>query len=229
MKRDDDDANILAVHETIKKVTAEAVEDFLFHQTEIYWDVCDSPIEVMFLIGLNLVCGSDRWAHSGLMIHHKREKPVAQAVAQVLLDPGCHLYVFPQMKVESYRVDFGIMLKGIEGTVCGLVVECDGHAYHYGDKKKVSADRLRDRDLQAMGLRVLRFPGRDLYANLRPCAEEIKNWADNVRVCDQLDNKVDSTCIGEVRSNGLFALGRRVKVEPEDPVPTADDCGEIPF
>ena len=52
-----------------------------------------------------------------------------------------------------------------------LVVELDG-GQHYCEEGK-ARDRLRDDDMKAMGLRVIRFSDRNVFENLKGVVEKI--------------------------------------------------------
>ena len=48
-------------------------------------------------------------------------------------------------------------------------VECDGHDFHEKTKEQAARDKKRDRDLQALGYRVLRFSGSEIYRDVNAC------------------------------------------------------------
>jgi very-short-patch-repair endonuclease len=102
--------------------------------------------------------------------------------------PGWWGLVCPQIQLGNYRVDFLVI-----ASFCGLpaprpmlrfVVECDGHDYHERTKEQAAYDRKRDREIQAMGLPVLRFTGSQIHRGAFACAEEIRRfvgvWADPI-------------------------------------------------
>jgi very-short-patch-repair endonuclease len=52
------------------------------------------------------------------------------------------------------------------------VVECDGHDFHERTKEQAASDKARDRALQALGMRVLRFTGSEIWSDPLVCARE---------------------------------------------------------
>jgi hypothetical protein len=44
-----------------------------------------------------------------------------------------------------------------------VAVECDGHDFHEKTKAQAARDKKRDRDLQSLGWRVLRFTGSEVF------------------------------------------------------------------
>lgn len=70
---------------------------------------------------------------------------------------------------RSYRMDF--LVHGFcKGHKFAIDVECDGHAFHELTKEQAHRDKQRDRDLQAMGYRVARFTGSELWDRNRTVA-----------------------------------------------------------
>ena len=82
--------------------------------------------------------------------------------------------VIPQFLIDRYRADFRISYE-FYGTVAHWVVECDGHAFHERTKEQAKRDRRRDRELQALDYRVLRFTGSEINADPNGCAMEVLN------------------------------------------------------
>lgn len=191
-------------------VTAPLWEGYLINIAEHYGEVCESHIELFFLAGLVFKA---RWSDdviSHTSVHYKSKVP-AQVAAEDMFKGGARvLAVYPQMQIKDYRVDFGLLYRAADNYVCGAVVECDGHDYHYNTKEKVSADRLRDRDLQEMGFRVMRFPGRDIRAEVYDCVDHALNFVGAVYCADELDRKRPPHVIAEKTERGLMVLGRRV-------------------
>lgn len=79
------------------------------------------------------------------------------------------LVIQPQMKVGQYRADFAIGLPDLDPV---LIVECDGHQFHDGDKVAAARDKARDRWMALSGLTVFRFTGSEIYANPYECAAQ---------------------------------------------------------
>ena len=81
--------------------------------------------------------------------------------------------IVPQTVIGPYRVDFLIHVIGDSGKRASIVVECDGHEFHERTKEQASRDRRRDRELQAMGYRVMRFTGSEICRKPFDCAREV--------------------------------------------------------
>lgn len=75
----------------------------------------------------------------------------------------------PQHKVGRYRLDFAIIDKKI-------AVEVDGLTYHNGQESFIR-DQQRQRDLQALGWRVIRFAAKEVTTNPAKCLAEVKRFA----------------------------------------------------
>lgn len=71
----------------------------------------------------------------------------------------------PQHQISSYRVDFAFPTKK-------LVVELDGHEWH-SSKEQRTRDAKRDRDLDELGWKVLRFTGTEIYKDVASCVKEV--------------------------------------------------------
>jgi very-short-patch-repair endonuclease len=92
------------------------------------------------------------------------------------------LRIEPQYQIGSYRVDFLVSLDfyvhdpaaqhSARKETASVIVECDGHDYHDRTKEQASRDRKRDRALQALGFRVFRYTGSDIWKDVLACAEE---------------------------------------------------------
>jgi hypothetical protein len=78
--------------------------------------------------------------------------------------------VSPQVPVAvgsaKYRLDIAIGFEYArptgELTTFHVAVECDGHDFHERTKQQAERDKKRDRDLQSIGWRVLRFTGSEI-------------------------------------------------------------------
>lgn len=79
----------------------------------------------------------------------------------------------PQQTIQTYRVDM-ILGWWLDDEFECVAVECDGHAYHERTKEQASHDRRKDRDLQTVFKRVMRFTGSDIHRNAFECATEIQ-------------------------------------------------------
>lgn len=77
------------------------------------------------------------------------------------------LRVTPQFKVGKYRVDFLI-----DGT--NICVELDGHEYHK-TKEQRTRDAKREREIESLGYRVVRFTGSEVFRDPIDCAYDVFN------------------------------------------------------
>jgi very-short-patch-repair endonuclease len=93
------------------------------------------------------------------------EKIVCLALYWIEISYGKGITHYPQYKIGRYTVDFIVEFdKDWDGeNVTKIVIECDGHEFHEKTKEQVSKDKKRDRELQKMGYKVLRYSGSDLY------------------------------------------------------------------
>jgi len=57
-----------------------------------------------------------------------------------------------------------------------LFVECDGHDFHERTKEQAEHDRSKDRAIQAAGIPILRFTGREIWRDPVMVALEIFNF-----------------------------------------------------
>jgi very-short-patch-repair endonuclease len=91
--------------------------------------------------------------------------------------PAFHYW--SQHRILNYRVDF--MVWSVAPTPSGdikllkFIIECDGHDFHEKTKQQVAYDKKRDRDLQALGFRVLRFSGSEIYKDPKACVLALVN------------------------------------------------------
>ena len=77
--------------------------------------------------------------------------------------------VIKQARIRQYKADFAILHE--QGA--RVVVECDGHDYHERTRKQAEHDRSRDRAMQDLGWRVMRFTGSEIYRSPISCAEQV--------------------------------------------------------
>lgn len=82
------------------------------------------------------------------------------------------LLISPQAIISEYRVDFLIWI-GFGEKICGVVVECDGHAFHEKTKEQAARDKRRDREILAAGFAVMRFTGSEIFADSHDCAKQV--------------------------------------------------------
>lgn len=74
---------------------------------------------------------------------------------------------------DKYQTDFMLCVKAPRARKSAWgAVECDGHDFHEKTSDQVSHDRARDREFQAGGIAVLRFPGCQVNEDATKCARE---------------------------------------------------------
>lgn len=79
-----------------------------------------------------------------------------------------------QVKIGRYVADIAFELWG-KKEAAYLVVECDGHDFHERTKEQAEHDRKRDRWMNANGIDVMRFTGREIVRDPRACVAEIES------------------------------------------------------
>lgn len=145
---------------------------------------CESPIEVMLGCGLDAAFRSDLGSfyrqHTFTAGGFSVDKMLGMIAGLDRLDQRM-VVICPQLVVESYRLDFGVLYPVDRGRICGIAIECDGHDFHYGDRETVTRDRKRDRELQDLGFIVKRFPGADIHRDLEACVDDI--WGTVFQAC----------------------------------------------
>jgi very-short-patch-repair endonuclease len=149
--------------------------------------LCESPIEVRFLLALICSCAFNDLT---IWILNDEELPMYSSSG------GGHgdmlLHVRPQLEIGHHRVDFAIELTFTEtfhqlAKMMGdeppkylqehvsvkLAVECDGHAFHEKTPEQAKRDKSRDRDLLNNGFPVMRFTGAEIFADPLKCADQV--------------------------------------------------------
>lgn len=84
------------------------------------------------------------------------EKVVADELFQIVLTYQC--------TIGKYRVDFAC-------EYAKVAIELDGHATH-SSPDAIAYDRKRQREIESEGWRVIRFGGKEVYADAYKCALE---------------------------------------------------------
>jgi hypothetical protein len=111
---------------------------------------------------------------------------------------------------KKYRVDFLIPSKKI-------IIELYGYQYH-NTKVKITKDAERERYLQRVGYRVIRFTGTEVFKDVRKCVYEVLSLAkiEPAKVQAKPIQPIVASAISQpennsVRSN-LAAIGQSKKV-----------------
>lgn len=129
-----------------------------------------SPIE-------DMLAGALLWVHTGAAgfpCVDFWDGPSGQVEAfGSLPGDGLAYWLTPQAQVGKYRVDFLLWIQRGD-KFGGVVVECDGHAFHERTKEQAARDKSRDRDLLSAGYPVMRFTGSEIYRDPRACAEQVR-------------------------------------------------------
>lgn len=128
--------------------------------------MCESPIEKIFLA---------QFIHPHIAGEFDTivnvMKPPSGLVEHTVPPPIPGIFLYPQIKIGDYRVDF-LIHATIRDPVRTIIVECDGHDYHERTKAQAQRDKARDRFLMGKGYRVVRFTGSELFNNPFDCAYE---------------------------------------------------------
>lgn len=118
-----------------------------------------------------------------------------------------------QVPIGNYRADFVAVSQGLR-----VVIECDGHEFHVVDKVQARADRKRDRVMQSMGYRVLRYTGSELVGGkvsisddlIQLFNEERRSYWNGISV-EQMFNELKNLGISCRVLNGRFRI-----IEPNE-------------
>lgn len=128
---------------------------------------CESPIERLFAAQL---LHPELASEFDTRIEFAR--PPSGQVAKAVPPPFPGIYIFPQITIGNYRVDFLVAEVSV-GPSARLIVELDGHDFHERTKDQAQRDKARDRFLVSQGYRVLRFTGSEVFRDPRAVAHEV--------------------------------------------------------
>jgi len=67
-----------------------------------------------------------------------------------------------------YRIDFA-------DTDRRIGIEIDGHQWH-STKQAFARDRVRQREIETAGWRIVRFSGQEVHTNPQTCVDELRDW-----------------------------------------------------
>lgn len=120
---------------------------------------CESPIERLMLPALVFANYGHLFASFPAELHCPKvdERP-----------PTGDLIVIPQFAFIRSRLDFCVIAE-VEGRRKMVAVECDGEGFHNNADK----DRKRDAYLNAFGMDVFRFEGKQIQADPLPLAAKV--------------------------------------------------------
>ena len=137
-----------------------------------------SPIEKLFLLGL-----MPRIMYSPYTRFLRQSFRFNDPWPEKLRDGAIHL--FTQCKIiGTWPVDFVVAIRLGEAEI-KIVIECDGHDFHERTKEQAARDRSRDRELQRLGFKIMRFTGAEIWRDPWACVGEVeadvRAWLDERR------------------------------------------------
>lgn len=118
-------------------------------------DRAESHIERLFVIAL-LFSGKFTF------------RPVANRANCEIAENDDGLVLGQQVPIAAYRLDFAFKRRG---AIRRVAVECDGRMFHTSPEQ-VERDKVRDRNLLALGWSVVRFSAKELIGDPIGCAGE---------------------------------------------------------
>jgi len=143
----------------------------------------ESPIEQDFLDAFRVAAGDDGRIHLGATIGKLKQLASYESNKHLV-------YIAPQVWLVPYRCDF--VLTSFETVIYPRVVcvECDGHEFHKATDEQRNRDRIRDDAIKAMGVKVLRFSGKQIKRDPFGCAYEAIALATQGRIGRDVDGFV---------------------------------------
>lgn len=97
-----------------------------------------------------------------------KPSPIEQKFWKAWQRQRSNINLTPEYVVGRYRIDFAY--------VSALIaIELDGHATH-SSPAAIAADRRRQRELERLGWRFIRFGGQEVYQNADACAREAREF-----------------------------------------------------
>ncbi len=120
---------------------------------------------------------------------------------------GEGLYIYPQYKIDNYRVDFHIRYAHIIKGKCDLsdlsgkrytqilttileshtiIIECDSQEFHEKTEKERRYEKNRDRELLRSGYKVFHFTGKEIIENPYKVAAEALKEVYQDDICESL-------------------------------------------
>lgn len=114
---------------------------------------CNSPIEIILSIALNIITEGKLYFEPQVEIQTKNKKYIVD------------FYIESDSCINKFiKKDFK------------LIIECDGYNFHQKTKKQVDYDNQREYDLKMEKYEILRFSGSKIYNEPIKCAEEILEY-----------------------------------------------------
>lgn len=112
-----------------------------------------SPIEYAFYIAF----------HAVMKVNYLYE---CEPISSDQMSPGIGLW--PQYRIGPYKADFLVAYykylndEKIASVFRQVVVECDGTAFHERTEAERRKEKLRDRYMQKLGMKVFRYTGKEI-------------------------------------------------------------------
>lgn len=94
--------------------------------------------------------------------------PIEQQFWQAWKRQRSNIKLTQEHQVGRYRIDFAYV-------PAMMAIELDGHATH-STPSAIAADRRRQRELERLGWRFIRFGGQEVYQNADACAREARDF-----------------------------------------------------
>ena len=105
------------------------------------------------------------WTNSDIKYEINKEKKHYNETLRIATTIAT-LEVFPQFKIDNYRIDFAFILKKYYNNdwhvIAKYSVECDGFDFHH-TKEQINNDNNRLRHLITKGFTTIKFSGADIY------------------------------------------------------------------
>lgn len=184
----------LAKFETSGDVYCHTPGDHLVNSSQLLWSYLDD----------RLAAYAESLVEDSMYVMNQCESPIEQIILAAVLRVSSHVDIdtidfypthpdcFPrsvielmiesQVKIEKYRIDFKFTRKDVDHRAekhfvqSAVLVECDGHDFHERTKEQAKRDRAKDRRLQELGFKILRFTGSEIHADPFGCAMQILNF-----------------------------------------------------
>lgn len=137
-----------------------------------------SPIEALFLLAFISLTSFEKplQPRKRIVVRRCKMEDVPSAMRTFCVA------ICEQARVLDWPADFLVTVWDESGSKHRAVIECDGHDFHERTKEQAERDRSRDRRLQAEGVRIFRFTGREIHRDASEVAYEVLEWAWNVWV-----------------------------------------------
>jgi very-short-patch-repair endonuclease len=148
------------ISSAVTRVLASLQNDFEFmiHEEAVHLvPLVESEIELMLLTTMAVA---------------NRLCPMKFVIGDVEVEKP-NIAVMPQYEWNGYRIDFCLRAPWRSKMV---FIECDGHDFHERTKEQAERDRSKDRAIQAAGIPILRFTGREIWRDTSQVMVEIINF-----------------------------------------------------